>query len=133
MKRRTYRKKAAIYTCKFSCKTVGLTHVQDNWPNHCLLQRVSRGLQLQEIKSVLVFETCDKKNVLCLFFPQVIYGRLSVAGVATALQARQSGVRIPIETKVFLLSETSRRALGLTQHPIQLAPGFFPGDKAVGE
>lgn len=57
----------------------------------------------------------------------------SVVGVATTLWARQSGVRIPVETKMFLLTETSRLALGLTQPPIQWAPGFFPGDKAVGE
>jgi len=106
--------------------------VQDNWPSHCLLQRVSSGLQLQEIRPVSVFEMCDKKNVLCLFFVQVIYGRLSVAGVATALRARHSGVRIPLETKMFLLSETSRWALRLTQPPIQWAPVFFPGDKAAG-
>jgi hypothetical protein len=80
------------------------------------------------------FLKCATRKMSCvLFFLQVIYGRLSVAGVATALRARQPGVRIPVETRMFLLSETSKRALGLTQHPIQWAPGFFPGDKAVGE
>lgn len=74
-------------------------------------------MQLQEFRSVSVFEMCDKKNV----------------GVATMLWARQAGVRIPVETKMFLLSEKSRPVLGLTQPPIQWAPGFFLGDKAARE
>jgi hypothetical protein len=49
------------------------------------------------------------------------------------LWARQAGVRIPVETKMFLLSEKSRPVLGLTQPPIQWAPGFFLGDKAARE
>ena len=57
----------------------------------------------------------------------------NVVVVATTLRARESGVRIPIETKMFLLSETSRLALGLTQPPIQWAPGYFLGGKAAGE
>jgi hypothetical protein len=57
----------------------------------------------------------------------------SVVGVATRLRARQTRVRIPVETMIFLLSETSRPALGITQPPIHWAPGFFPGDKAAGE
>jgi hypothetical protein len=57
----------------------------------------------------------------------------SVVGVATTLWARQAGVRIPVETKMFLLSEKSRPVLELTQPPIQLAPGFLLGDKAARE
>jgi hypothetical protein len=75
----------------------------------------------------------DKKNILCLFFLQVIYGRLSVVGVATSLRTRESGVRIPEEAKMFLLSERFRPVLGPTQLDVQLVPGFFPGDKAAGE
>jgi len=67
----------------------------------------------------------DKKNVLCLFFIQVIYGRLSVVGVETILRTRQSGVRIPVEAKIFLLSETFGPVLGPTQLHVQWAPGVL--------
>jgi hypothetical protein len=47
-------------------------------------------------------------------------------GVGTRLRAGQSGVRILVGKRVFLLFKTFWPALGPTQPPTQLVPGFFP-------
>jgi hypothetical protein len=58
----------------------------------------------------------------------------STVGIATGYGLDEGGrSSSPDRVKNFLLSMSSRPALGFTQSPIQWIPGgFSPGDKAAG-
>jgi hypothetical protein len=77
---------------------------------------------------------CSYENNSDLYgFPfrhDILFWRVSVAGLVTRIRTGQSGVLIPAVSDDFLFSRISRQALESTRPPIQWVPVFFPGDKA---
>jgi hypothetical protein len=88
-------------------------------------------LRLIDITSMLcVSSECILKACL-----QGTWGRDSVVGIATGYGLVDRGVvvRVPIGSRIFIFSTSSRPALGFTQPPIHWVPGaLFPGVKRPG-
>jgi len=58
-------------------------------------------------------------------------GTAPYINLGTGLRVGRSGIRIPEGQEMYLLTRTSRRALGSIQPRIQLLPEIFHGAKAA--
>jgi hypothetical protein len=84
------------------------------------------------------FPTSGSYSIRRLFLGSYIedgWSRDSAVGIATdyGLDDRAIGVRVPVGSRTFAFSMSSRPALRPTQPPIQWVPGLFlPSGKVAG-